>query len=276
MTKKKVQIRLDPAEWQVVENAHEALVTKKMYEQAQHILDSKSHLRTPRRAYHPLTGLLQCGKCGKGMVCQKRSNKDKKYRYYICTTYHKFGRNACSQANVNADEVERLILNLIRSKLNLYPTEWVQLSLNIEDELVRLTRELKGKQSQKVKQLKDQMDLFHQRDYFTNPVYENQMTEAKRQILFTEVAVDTLLLQIKQLLQQGMDKSSMSKYIEDFKKLELTSMDQLKVLLQELINQITLTDDCFHIEYRYDFKPGGKFTKCDEIDNDSGKPHNAM
>lgn len=192
MSKKKVQIRIDKTEWQVIEDAHEPLIEKELYYAAQRILHSRSHSRAPRRAYHPLTGILKCGKCNEGMVCQKRSGNGKEYRYYICKTYHKYGREACDQANVNADELEAVITNQIREKLALIPDGMLSIVANKENDIKRLEEDGRMKQLRKEKMQKDQIDIFHQRGLFDTETYETQMLELKRQINFLEQELEII------------------------------------------------------------------------------------
>ncbi|WP_428909421.1 recombinase family protein [Niallia sp. Krafla_26] len=128
---KKIQqvVYIDESDWVRTENAHPAIIDKETFEIAQKkIQENKEMHPHPRRfnaAKHPLTGLLRCGKCGAPMICQKRSNKRKdgtkiEYRYYVCSTYHKMGRRVCSQANVNADNLEEDIMDFLDKRLKQF------------------------------------------------------------------------------------------------------------------------------------------------------------
>lgn len=125
---KKIQqvVYLNENDWVRVENAHPAIIEKELFEEAQKMIQQNKQLHPhPKQfnaAKHPLTGLLRCGKCGAPMICQKRTNKRAdgtklEYRYYVCSTYHKQGRNICPQANVNADKLEDNLLDFIEKKL---------------------------------------------------------------------------------------------------------------------------------------------------------------
>lgn len=253
MTKKKIQIRIDKSEWQIIENAHEALIDKATFDTAQRILSSKSHNRAPRRAYHPLTGILICGKCHQGMICQKRSYKGKEYRYYICKTYHKYGREICPQANVNADELEEMIVSLIRGRLDKLPGDRFKIAVNKEKDMERLHQEVKVRQQKKERYQKDQMDLFQQRELFDPDTYQQQMLEMRKQIGRLDKELNGLEAQVEAVLEQITETSSLEVYMEEFKRLELNDLDHTRVLLQELIKQIVLTDKHLDIEYDYDF-----------------------
>jgi site-specific DNA recombinase len=253
MSKKKVQIRMDKSEWQTIENAHEAIVDSEVFHGAQRILESKSHGRSPRRAYHPLTGILYCGKCMKGMVCQKRSYKDKEYRYYICKTYHKFGRHVCSQANINAEELERAIMNVIRRQLMRIPDKLIRITANTATNRERLQQSIKSNQMKKEKWKRDQVDIFGQRHLFNDDAYQQQMLDIKRKIQLLEDEIIMMENQLERLLTEMDASPSLPSYIEDFKQLEFHDTERTRVILHELIKQITLTDQHIDIEYAYDF-----------------------
>ncbi|MBP1154506.1 MULTISPECIES: recombinase family protein [unclassified Paenibacillus] len=253
MTKKKIQIRIDKSEWQIIENAHEALIDKAIFDTAQRILSSKSHNRAPRRAYHPLTGILICGKCNQGMICQKRSYKGKEYRYYICKTYHKYGRDVCPQANVNADELEEMVVSLIRGRLDKLPGGMFEIVVNKEKDMERLQQEIKVRQQKKERCQKDQMDLFQQRELFDADTYQQQMLDMKKLIGRLDEEMNVLEAQVEGIFEQITETSSLEVYMEEFKRLELDDLHCTRVLLQEIIKRMVLTDRHLAIEYNYDF-----------------------
>ena len=77
------------------------------------------------------------------MVCQKRSYKDKEYRYYICKTYHKYGRSKCDQANINADKLEKAVVEIVRNRLSSISMSKIIASANRNDDIERLHQEEK-------------------------------------------------------------------------------------------------------------------------------------
>jgi DNA invertase Pin-like site-specific DNA recombinase len=251
MTKRKVQIRTDKSEWQIVEQAHEALIDMETFRSAQRILLSKSHSRTPRRAYHPLTGILVCGSCHAGMICQKRSSNGKEYRYYICKTYHKYGRQACRQANLNADELEQTVMAFIRSRLTIFPQSLLTITADYSRNRERLEQKIKAKQAKRDKQRKDQLDLFGQRALFDEETYALQMSEMKRQIVMLDGEIARADGEIAQITEH--DPIGMEHYMERFIQLDHVDAEQQRVFLHELIGSITVTDRHLAITLNYDF-----------------------
>jgi DNA invertase Pin-like site-specific DNA recombinase len=126
---KKIQqvVYLDEKDWVRTKNAHPAIIENEMFEQAQKKFkeNKKSHPKQFNAAKHPLTGLLKCGKCNAPMICQKRTNTKRdgtklEYRYYVCSTYHKFGRNMCDQTNVVAEDLEGVVFNKLKHTIDNY------------------------------------------------------------------------------------------------------------------------------------------------------------
>ena len=253
MTKRKVQLKTAKEEWNVVENAHEPLIERAIFYKAQQILLARGHKRALRRAYHPLTGILICGKCKKGMVCQKRSHKGKEYRYYICKTYHKYGRNRCDQANVNAATIEEAVTSQIRNKLQRIPSETFTIGIAMEKELGRLEEELKSAKNKIQKLTKDQMALFHQRELFTEEVYTGEMLAKKQQIHVANEELENLNRRLDNLMKSEGQAPTLHYLIEEFRGLDVKEA-RLRTILHELIKEIVYTDSHLEISYNYSFE----------------------
>lgn len=253
MTKKKMQSKTDKKDWVIIDGAHEPIIDKTLFYKAQKILLDRGHNRKPKRIEHPLTGLLICGKCNKGMVCQKRSNKNKDYRYYICKTYHKYGRNMCSQANINAYEIESYILQVLQDKLNNIPDDLFIIAANYKNDIDQIENNVKKMQKKKDKIQRDQRDLFSQRELFTDDGYREQMFEFKKQMEYIEN--ELLLLQEQKIsIEQKSDQSlSFKEVLDEFKNIDLSDLPRLRNMFHELIQGITVNNDHLDIKYKSDF-----------------------
>lgn len=108
--RKETRSRNPETEWVVVRDAHPALVSRISFLRAAERRSAHRPGGVVPKSVHLLTGLLRCGHCGERMIAQSRRNKDKVYRYYVCRTYHRSGRSACPQPNLQAAELESLIL----------------------------------------------------------------------------------------------------------------------------------------------------------------------
>ncbi|MBB6669608.1 recombinase family protein [Cohnella nanjingensis] len=254
MTKRKVQARIDKREWQIVEHAHEALIDEELFARAQAILAARGHHRVPRRAYHPLTGILVCGSCGERMVCQRRTFRLKAYRYYICKTYHKYGRLACSQRNINAEEIEALLIDRIRRKLASLPSDFFLIRMDSAADLVRLHQEMLVQEQAQAKWKKDQMDLFRQRELFVFDTYQQEMQRMKRRIEAAAEALTRLRGQREEILKQGEETTAFAHLAEEAARLQMADLAEVRALLQEAVQSVKVTGNRLEIQYRVDFE----------------------
>lgn len=100
------------------ENGMPAIVSVQLFEEAQMKLDDRrkhQHVKRPANRTYLLTGLLKCDHCGGSYVGSCSVNKYSEYRYYTCA--NKKRRHDCHSKNVPADELEVLIVTLMRTAL---------------------------------------------------------------------------------------------------------------------------------------------------------------
>ncbi|MCL6452025.1 MAG: recombinase family protein [Alicyclobacillus sp.] len=103
-------------EWVVVRDAHPALVSREVFASAEALLVERAK-HNPRRTRHPLTGILRCGRCGSGMLCQTHRSRGTAYRYYVCSRAFRFGRDQCDQPNLRAEDTERVVWQFLLERL---------------------------------------------------------------------------------------------------------------------------------------------------------------
>lgn len=187
------------------------------------------------------------------MVCQKRISSGKAYRYYICKTYHKYGRSVCDQANINADQIELQIMAILRSKLDLFSSDMFEIKVNPDSDVERIQKEMKAKQNKREGLVKDQMDIFNQRELFDTESYKLHMQAMKQQIHRLDNELQRHEHQLQKISSQSETISSLDTYFETFKQLHTDDIGSVRVLLQELIKRVVLTEGHMDIVYHYDF-----------------------
>lgn len=205
------------------------------------------------RAYHPLTGVLVCGKCGQGMVCQKRSYKGEEYRYYICKSYHKYGRDVCSQANINATDIEPTVIEAIKKKISSLLDAPISITAVRELDIKKLDYELKELKQKKDKLMRDQVDIFEQRDLFPEEQYRNKMLELKNAISHIEDESSIIQSQIVGINEKIAETSSLEYLKDELKELNIEDLARQRVLVHDIVSRITVNDEELVIEYIYDF-----------------------
>ncbi len=109
------QVSVPKEDWVVVENTHEAIVDKELFEKAQslHIRDTRT---APGKIKNYLfSGLLTCADCKKAM----RRKTSKNYVYYYCRTETDKGKGSCSKHVIREDALSKAVLDAIRIQIAL-------------------------------------------------------------------------------------------------------------------------------------------------------------
>ena len=116
-------------DWEVIEGCHEAIVTPAEWEQVQEIIDRRPTIMKGNACpfYNLFHGIIYCATYGKSMqVRYEKVGRTGKNRftgkerepidkaYYICQTYHRLGKNACTSHKIEARDLYNLVLKDIQ------------------------------------------------------------------------------------------------------------------------------------------------------------------
>jgi len=103
-------------DWIVVEDAHQAIVSREVFELANR--NRQPYQRKNRYTNdspYLLTGLIRCSHCGCRFYGQNQ--KQKNVRYYEDSGYVSRGRSTCSSFKINKEKIERFVVQSIRAKI---------------------------------------------------------------------------------------------------------------------------------------------------------------
>ena len=107
-------------EWEVLEGCHEAIVSPEDWEKVQELIDRRPPIMEGNACpfYNLFHGIIYCATCGKSMqVRYEKVGRTGKNRftgeerepidkaYYICQTYNRLGKNACTSHKVEARDL---------------------------------------------------------------------------------------------------------------------------------------------------------------------------
>ncbi|MFC1979428.1 recombinase family protein [Chloroflexota bacterium] len=104
-----------------VENAWPAIVDHDVFEQVQSKLKKRAFTSIhPKRvaSSYLLSGIANCGYCGKALVGQDA--KGGQFHYYVCGTLLKKGSGSCPAQYINSRRFEELIINKIKGHILTY------------------------------------------------------------------------------------------------------------------------------------------------------------
>ncbi len=114
---------------EVIEDCHEAIIPKAEWEKVQQLIDRRPPIMKGNNCpyYNIFHGIVYCATCGKSMQVRYekvgRTDKDRRTgkerepidkAYYICQTYNRLGRNACTSHKIEARDLYNLVLTDIQ------------------------------------------------------------------------------------------------------------------------------------------------------------------
>jgi site-specific DNA recombinase len=99
----------------VVHQSDEPLLDPVLFQKAQALLAERGEGYDRRFAdAHPeylLTGLITCSRCHRRYVGAAAHGKRHRYRYYVCWTAQRYGKDACGAERIRADALEDAVLS---------------------------------------------------------------------------------------------------------------------------------------------------------------------
>lgn len=166
-------------EWEIIENCHEAIVSREQWDRVQKLIDRRPTISGENRCpfYNLFHGLVYCATCGKSMqVRYEKVGRTGKNRftgemrepidkaYYICQTYNRLGKNACTSHKIEARDLYNLVLSdiIAHGKMALQDAEafYDQLTHRLEQRYSIDETSLKKEQDALAKRNQEIDDMF--------------------------------------------------------------------------------------------------------------------
>ena len=166
-------------QWEIIENCHEAIVSREQWDRVQKLIDRRPPIMQGNSCpfYNLFHGLVYCATCGKSMqVRYEKVGRTGKNRftgemrapidraYYICQTYNRLGKDACTSHKIEARDLYNLVLSDIieHGKMALQDIEafYEQLTHRLEQRYSIDERSLKKEQDALAKRNQEIDDMF--------------------------------------------------------------------------------------------------------------------
>ena len=246
------RITKDESEWIVIEDSHEAIITKIDFNSVQKILKLDTRRSPDDEAVQLFSGMVFCGDCGASMVRKTVPAGGKKYVYYVCSA-HKQDKS-CSPHRMRDTVLEGIVLDSLKQHIR----EVVDMSELIE---ITDTAPLRTAQAQKVqRQLDKKHEEYEKLQKLLMSLYENltdgiidreEYARLKRSFALradeTEKQMDALRESLTDIQNHGTENAWTDEFI---KRQGLTALDRAVVVA--LIDKILIhSDDVLEIIYRW-------------------------
>ena len=110
------RFRKDEAEWTVVYNTHEPIISRELWDRVQERKKSVAQGRKTKIGFtHPLSGFLFCADCGNKMkLCTSISRNGNRLYHFDCGHHIRYGKAYCFSHYISANILEEIVLGDIR------------------------------------------------------------------------------------------------------------------------------------------------------------------
>ena len=246
------RITKDESEWSVIEDSHEAIISKIDFDSVQKVLKCDTRRSPGGKAVGLFSGMIFCGDCGASMVRKTVPAGEKKYVYYVCSAHKQ--NKSCSPHRMRDTALEEIVLDSLKQHIS----EVVDMRelLAITD-----TAPLRTAQAQKVqRQLDKKHEEYEKLQQLLMSLYENladgiidreEYTRLKASFTAradeAEKQMDALREQLEDIHNHGTENAWMNEFV---KRQGLTSLDRAVVVA--LIDKILIhSNDVVEIIYRW-------------------------
>ena len=239
----KVQVSkpVDEAEWVKVPNTHEAIIDKETFDMVQSLLERDTRTSPTSGKIGLFAGFVKCADCKKAMNKKLISQPYKDYNYFVCSTFKKVDKSACTKHTIRSDKLEKAVLTTLQSQISLAVSmdELLQ-DINSNGKKRKATEQLESilqqKQNERRKCSNILTDLYP--DWKAGMISQEQYV-ALRERYDKEIAtIDSAIAEISERIQsasEGVDGDN--DFIRSFKKYKNIQKLTREVLV-ELVNTI--------------------------------------
>jgi len=233
--------KVPPEEQIVIENHHEALIPKEMFDSIQKNLRTfKIPSRNPTN--NPFSGMLECGRCGKTIVLRSRKNGNPVK--YVCSKHNLEGNIktelredwGCSPHAVYFEDLKNLIMNYVKAFMEdaVFQQEVIE-SINEESSSTNYESTIKNLEKRE-KDLQHRFDIMYE-DRLNGILPEFMFTEKTEPILKKIQDVHIEIDNLRNEIKSSTKESPQDKYTQAIQRLyeEGLSAEGIKQLFEKII-----------------------------------------
>lgn len=249
-------------EWVTVENMHEPIIDKELFDKAQGLRKVDTRVQNSGNL-SIWAGILKCADCGRSMhkkYCKNKSGTV--YEYYICGTYRKKSNKLCTKHTLKVETLEASVLEAIKIHVELLTdTEKILERINktktkqLANENMKNIKQTKEKEIEKISKLK--RCLYE--DWKNEDITREEYIEYKQKYEQDIERLNEIIINLdKQKEKQEEIIDGNSKWLEDFKKYKnISELD--RDIIAELIECIEIYEKQkikIHFKFMNSFETG--------------------
>jgi len=238
--------RLPPERWVVVENTHEAIISRETFELAQSIRvkrwqEGEGRKKNKGNEQHLFSGFLVCAACGAYLVHKKKKTRP---AHYVCGRYNNFGRKngGCTNHRILEDKLVNYLVEDIIQMAGEIDTQKLladtysksnKLSIaQIDGEVKRLENKIIEKKRQRKTVYFDKV-----KGNINEELYIEASAEIEREIAVLEAGIVRLK---EELINTGKIEDSIQKI--NSMELQINATDIDRIFLEKFIKKIIIIE----------------------------------
>ena len=201
-------------EWITVEQTHEAIIPQELFDQAQSLFERDTRTAPTHKQVYLFSGFLRCADCGKAMNRKQISQPYGSYHYYICSTFKKQHKGACTKHTIRSDRLEQAVLETLRCQISL-AVEMDELiaEINRSGARSRSADHLQAERAQLTVEREriEQMKLSLYPDWKAGDISREEYHQLKEQFEQQQARLDTRLASLQTRIdeaQNGVDETN--------------------------------------------------------------------
>ncbi|MDZ4689070.1 MAG: recombinase family protein [Planctomycetaceae bacterium] len=188
---------------------HQGIVDPALWQQVQALLkrNGRSGGALVRNKYGALLkGILNCTCCNCAMFHTYSQQKQKRYRYYVCTKAQKRGWDTCASRSIPAGEIEQFVVNQIR-RIGSDPAVVRQTLAQLRAQAKQAVADLEAEQRRLQKQLARDATAIERLSSRPTGSAGTELAAAQQHCTAAEQQLTEIVQQIGAALEQTIDES---------------------------------------------------------------------
>ena len=245
------KIRTDEKDWYRVENTHEAIIDRDLFDKVQTLNEHDTRTAPGNDIVYLFSGFIRCADCDRAM--RRKSSKRKKqdgsvakYTSYTCSTRANKGVQFCNANSIPEKLIYDIVLKAIKSQIAFitnmsYIIDEINKKSDIQTQSSRLESQLiaKHKELESTTQMIDSLYPDWKTGIITQADYQRMKANFEKNVVRTKDIITNIENEI-QSFSKGIGKDS--PYLQAFIKHEnIQSLD--RNLLTELIDTIHIGEN---------------------------------
>ena len=117
--KVQVSAAVPQEQWTVVPDTHEPIIPREQFEAVQQLLLRDTRAAPGVSHVSIFSGYIRCADCRRAMAKKTACQPYQTYRYYVCQTFRKGDRSACTKHTIREEKLYQAVLATVQAQIQL-------------------------------------------------------------------------------------------------------------------------------------------------------------